>query len=342
MNDEKLEKEKQTIALGLISGGLDSLIASLILKLQDIKIIGLNFTSPFCQYNMNSGQRECNLKIFKEKLGIQIKYLPFEDDFLEIIKNPKYGYGKHINPCIDCRIYTLRKAKEFKKKISADFIFTGEVLNQRPKSQHINALKIVEKESDLEDKLLRPLSALHLKPTIYEQQGLIDRTKLLGIKGRSRKIQMEIARKYGILNNYYACGGCLLTDEHFTNRMNDYLKYNDHLKMEDIHILKIGRHFRYKNTKIIVGRNELENNQLITFKKPEDLIIEAKDVPGPITIVQGKINNVSLKYAAMLTLRYSDLNQLRGYVKYGTDYNNLNNTVSIELEKDLNLKKYIL
>ncbi|MFW9987275.1 MAG: tRNA 4-thiouridine(8) synthase ThiI [Candidatus Odinarchaeota archaeon] len=342
MNDEKFEKKKQTIGLGLVSGGLDSLIACLILQLQDIKIVGLNFTSPFCQYNKNSGQRECNLDIFKEKLGIEIKYLPFEDDFLKIIKNPKFGYGKYINPCIDCRIYILRKAKKLKKEISADFIFTGEVLNQRPKSQHMNALKIIEKEADLEDKLLRPLSALHLKPTIYEQQGLIDRTRLLGIKGRNRKKQMEIARKYGILNNYYACGGCLLTDEHFTNRMKDYLKFNDHLKMEDIYILKFGRHFRYNNTKIIVGRNESENNQLLTLKRPKDLIIEAKDVPGPITIVQGKINKLSLKYAAMLTLHYSDLNQLRGYIKYGTDYNNLINSISIKIENSLNLKKYIL
>ncbi|MFX1363848.1 MAG: tRNA 4-thiouridine(8) synthase ThiI [Promethearchaeota archaeon] len=342
MNDESFKKKGRIIGLGLISGGLDSLVACFLLQLQKIEIIGLNFTSPFCQYNKNASQRECNLELFENKLGIQMHYLPLEDDFLEIIKNPRFGYGKHLNPCIDCRIYILRKAKEYRKKISADFIFTGEVLNQRPKSQHMNALKIVEKESDLEGKLVRPLSALHLKPTIYELQGLIDRTKLLGIKGRSRKIQMEIARKHGILNNYYACGGCLLTDEHFTNRMNDYFKFNDHQKMDDIAILKVGRHFRYKDIKIIVGRNESENNQLLTLKRSKDLIIEASDVPGPITIVQGRINKLSLKYAAMLTLRYSDLNQLKGYVNYGTDYNNLKKSICIEVEYDLNLKEYIL
>lgn len=342
MKDDKIEKKDQIIGLGLVSGGLDSLIACLLLQVQEIKVIGLNFTSPFCQYNKKSSQTECSLELFQEKLGIQIYYLPIEDDFLEIIRNPKFGYGKHVNPCIDCRIYILNKAKEFMKKINADFIFTGEVLNQRPKSQHMKALKIVEKETELEGKLLRPLSALQLKPTIYEQQGLIDRKKLLGIKGRSRKTQMEIAREHGLLDNYYACGGCLLTDENFANRMKDYLKFNESLKMDDIHILKVGRHFRYKNNKIIVGRNESENNLLLTFKKPNELVIEAKDVPGPITIVQGDYDNNTLKYAAMLTLRYSDLNQLKGQVIFGTDYNNLAQEMTIEIENDKILKKYFL
>ncbi len=342
MKDEKIEKKDQIIGLGLVSGGLDSLTACLLLQLQGIKVIGLNFTSPFCQYNKKYSQSECNLKLFQEKLGIQVHYLPLEDDFLEIIRNPKFGYGKHVNPCIDCRIYILNKAKEFLKDINANFIFTGEVLDQRPKSQHMKALKLVEKETKLEGKLLRPLSALQLKPTIYEQQGLIDRKKLLGIKGRSRKTQMEIAREHGLLDNYYACGGCLLTDENFANRMKDYLKFSRCLKIDDIHILKIGRHFRYKNSKIIVGRNEAENNLLLTLKKPNDLIIEAKDVPGPITIVQGEYEKNTLKFAAMLTLRYSDLNQLQGQVIYGTDYNNLTDEMNTKIENDEILKKYFL
>jgi len=299
-------------------------------------------TSPFCQYNKESSQVECNLDLYREKLGMEIYYLPLEEDYLEILRNPKYGYGKNINPCIDCRIYILRKAKEFMKEIKADLIFTGEVLNQRPKSQHIKALKIVEKESDLEDKLLRPLSAQQLKPTIYEEQGLIERKKLLGIRGRSRKIQMKIAREHGLLENYYACGGCLLTDENFTNRLKDSFKFNKTLKMQDIPILRIGRHFRYKNAKIIVGRNENENNLLLTFKKINDLIMEVKNVPGPITIIQGEYCADSLNYAAKLTLRYSDLNQLRGQVIYGTTYNKLDNELTVEIENNDNLKKFIL
>ena len=342
MKDENFENKRQIIGLGLVSGGLDSLTACLLLQLQNIKVFGLNFISPFCQYNMKSNQTECNLGLFQEKLGIHIHYLPIEDDFLEIVRSPKFGYGKQVNPCIDCRIYILNKAKEFMKEINADFIFTGEVLNQRPKSQHMKALKIVEKETELEGKLLRPLSALQLKPTIYEQHGLIDREKLLGIKGRSRKIQMELAREHGLLDNYYACGGCLLTDENFARRMKDYFKFNNNMKLDDMHILKVGRHFRYKNTKIIVGRNESENHLLLSLKKPNELVFEVKDVPGPITIIQGDYNENSLKYASILTLRYSDLNQLQGQVVYGTDYQNLTNKMNIKIENDEILKKYFL
>ena len=342
MKDDKSEKKDQIISLGLVSGGLDSLTACLLLQIQGINVIGLNFTSPFCQYDKKSSQTGCNLDLFREKLGVELYYLPLEDDFLEIIQSPKFGYGKHLNPCIDCRIYILRKAKEFMKEIKADIIFTGEVLNQRPKSQHLKALMIVEKESGLEGRLLRPLSALQLKPTLYEEQGLIDRNLLLGIKGRSRKIQMKLAREQGLLENYYACGGCLLTDGNFSNRLRDSFKFNKNLRMEDVPILRIGRQFRYKNTKIIVGRNEEENNNLLRYKKPNDLIFEIKDVPGPITIMQGKFDELSLNYAAKLTLRYSDLNQLRGQVRYGKNYSNLNNEITVEIGNDENLKKFIL
>lgn len=341
INNQK-SKKKALIGLGLVSGGLDSLVACHIMQLQGINVIGLNFKSPFCQYNKESTQTECNLDLFQDKLGIKIHYLPLEEDFLEIIQNPKYGYGKHLNPCIDCRIYILKKAKEFMKEIEADLIFTGEVLNQRPKSQHLKALKIVEKESDLEGKLLRPLSALHLKPTIYEEQGLVDRKKLLGIRGRSRKIQMKIAREQGLLENYYACGGCLLTDENFANRLKDSLKFNRKLRLEDIPILRIGRHFRYKNTKIIVGRNEKENNILLRLKNPNDLILEVKGYPGPITIIQGDYNDESLYFAAKLTLRYSDSNQLNGKVKYGTKYEEFNNEMLVEIKNNDELKAYFL
>ena len=342
MKEEKAQKKKTLIGLGLVSGGLDSLTACLLLQLQGIKVIGLNFTSPFCQYGKDSGQSECRLDLLEKKLGIELHYLPLNNDYLEIIRNPKFGYGKNLNPCIDCRIYILRKAKEFKEEINADFIFTGEVLNQRPKSQHMKALEIVEKEVGLEGKLLRPLSAHQLKPTIYEEQGLIDRKKLLGIKGRSRKIQMELARKHRLLENYYACGGCLLTDNSFTNRMRDYLKSNENLILEDINILKCGRHFRYKNSKIIVGRNESENNMLLNLKKQKDLILEAKGVPGPITIIQGEFDDEAFNYAAMLTLRYSDLSESIGQVIFRTDYNDLSNEKTVKIENEKNMKKHIL
>jgi len=335
MVDKTTIKKDRLRGLGLISGGLDSLTACLLIKQQGIEVIGLNFKSPFCQY-------ESRFDIFHEKLGIKVHSLSLGDDFLDIIRNPKFGYGRNLNPCVDCRIYILKKAKEFMKKIKADFIFTGEVLNQRPKSQHMKALKIVEKESGLEGKLLRPLSALHLKPTIYEEKGLIDRSKLIGIKGRSRKIQLDLAREHGLLEEYFACGGCLLTDVNFSNRMKDSLKFNNALRIGDMNILKYGRHFRFKNSKIIVGRNEIENNMLLQLKKPIDLIMEVQDVPGPITIIQDEFNEESLKYAASLTVRYSDLEESKGKVVYGKDYQNLSKEIFIEIESNEILKKYIL
>jgi len=330
------------VGLGLVSGGLDSLTACLLLKQQGIEIIGLNFKSPFCLCDKALSNSQCGLNLFHEKLGIKVHTLSKGDDYLEIVRNPKFGHGKNLNPCIDCRIYILKKAIEFNKRIKADFIFTGEVLNQRPKSQHSNALKIVEKESGLEKKLLRPLSALQLEPTIYEEQGLIDRSKLLGIRGRSRKIQLEFAKKNGLLDQYFACGGCLLTDQNFSNRMRDYLKFNNTLKMTDMSILKEGRHFRFQNTKIIVGRNEIENNILLRLKKPKDLIMEVEDISGPIAIIQGDINKDSLKFAASLTLRYSDLKDSKGKVIYGEDYQNLTKFIIAEKIDNEIIKNYLL
>ncbi|KKM81708.1 hypothetical protein LCGC14_1327090, partial [marine sediment metagenome] len=275
-------------------------------------------------------------------LGIEIHTLMKDDKYLEVIRNPKFGYGKNLNPCIDCRIYILEKAKELGKEIGADFIFTGEVLNQRPKSQNLKALRIIEVESGLSGNLLRPLSALHLEPTILETKGLIDRSKLLDIRGRSRKRQLEIARKHGLLQNYTACGGCLLTDKSFANRMRDYLKFTDELKMEDIPILKYGRHFRYKTTKIIVGRNEVENNLLIQLKKDDDLLMEAKDVSGPITIIQNPAEENAIKFAAMLTLRYSDYEGSVGDFVFGKTLEALNNLRISEKANETMIQTYIL
>jgi tRNA U34 2-thiouridine synthase MnmA/TrmU len=342
MVESKITKKEKVVGLGLVSGGLDSLTACLLLQQQGIEIVGLNFKSPFCLCDKVLSHSECGLNLFHEKLGIKVHTLSKGDDYLEIVRNPKFGHGKNLNPCIDCRIYILKKAIEFNEKIKADFIFTGEVLNQRPKSQHRKALKIVEKESGLEKKLLRPLSALHLEPTIYEEQGLIDRTKLLGIQGRSRKIQLELVRKHELLDQYFACGGCLLTDQNFSNRMRDYLKFNKTLKMEDISILKEGRHFRFRNTKIIVGRNEIDNNILLHLKEPNDLIMEVEDISGPITIIQGEINEASLKFAASLTLRYSDSKESTGKVIYGKDYQNLTKNIIAERVENNVSKEHLL
>jgi len=330
------------IGLGLISGGLDSLIACLVLKLQNIEVIGLNFKSPFCICDKAYKNAECGLNLFYDKLGIKTYFLQKEDDYLEVIKNPKFGYGKNLNPCIDCRIYILKKAKLFAEKINADFIFTGEVIDQRPKSQNLKALRIIEEESNLKGKLLRPLSALMLKPTILEEKGVIDRSKLLGIKGRSRKKQLELARSHGILNEYNACGGCLLTEKEFANRMRDYLKFNNNPTMDGVRLLKYGRHFRFNGAKIIIGRNELENNFLVNLKGLNGILMEASNVKGPITLLQGNIDAAVIKFAAKLTLRYSDALKSQGEVIYGREPNVLNEHLIVEKATQEFLTPYLL
>jgi len=307
------------IGLGLISGGLDSLIACLVLKLQNIEVIGLNFKSPFCICDKAYKNAECGLNLYYDKLGIKTYFLQKEDDYLEVIKNPKFGYGKNLNPCIDCRIYILKKAKLFAE-----------------------ALRIIEEESNLKGKLLRPLSALMLKPTILEEKGLIDRSKLLGIKGRSRKKQLELARTHGILNEYNACGGCLLTEKEFANRMRDYLKFNNNPTMDGVRLLKYGRHFRFNGAKIIVGRNELENNFLVHLKGSDGIIMEASNVKGPITLIQGNIDASAIKIAARLTLRYSDALKPQGEVLYGREPNILNEHITVEKATQEFLTPYLL
>ncbi len=335
-------QKSKILGLGLISGGLDSLIATLILKLQGIDVVGLNFKSPFCICDKAYKNAECGLNLYYEKLSIKIFFLQKGNDYLKIIRNPKFGYGRNLNPCIDCRIYILKKARELAREIDADFIFTGEVLNQRPKSQNLKALKIVEKESGLIGELLRPLSAKLLKPTKLEQEGLIDRNKLLGIKGRSRNTQLELARKHDLLQNYYACSGCLLTNKNFASRMKDYLKYNKDIKIEDVRILKYGRHFRYKNAKIIIGRDEFENSILMQLKKNEDIMMVAKNVVGPVTIIKGPIDEEILQLAASFTLRYSDSKGSEGQVWYAKDKSHLDNLITTKIEDDEIIKNFIL
>lgn len=343
MSRTNFSRQKKVVGLGLISGGLDSLIATLLLKLQNIEVVGLNFKSPFCVCDKAYKNAECGLNLYYEKLDTKVFFLQKEDDYLEVVRNPKFGYGKNLNPCIDCRIYILKKAKEFGKKIGAEFIFTGEVLNQRPKSQNLKALKVIEKESGLEGKLLRPLSALLLEPTSIEKKGLIDRSKLLGIKGRSRAIQLELAKKHNLLNEYFACGGCLLTDTNFSNRLKDYFNFiSDKPTMETVRILKYGRHFRFNKAKIIVGRNELENNLLAQLMQHDDMIMEAKEVPGPTTVIQGKKDENVIKFAAELTLRYSDWNGTEGKVVYGKDINEMDRHTFVKKVRDEIIRTYIL
>lgn len=221
-----------------------------------------------------------------------------------MVANPKFGYGSAMNPCIDCRIFIINHTKKFLKP--KDFIVTGEVLNERPMSQNYKALTLIEKETKLEGKILRPLSAKLLPETIPEKTGLVDREKLLGISGRSRKKQIELAKYYKISYPSPA-GGCLLCDKVFSERLKDLFKRKkiESIEPRDIALLRIGRHFFFSEYKIIVGRNHEENLQLEKLRKKKEKLFKFKSLPGPTVLLQGKINKESIEKAKEFLLNYS-------------------------------------
>ena len=289
-------------ALALLSGGLDSILVIKLIQEQDIEVVAVNFTSPFWSSSKNIDW----IKEITKKLKVSLINVELKENYLNVIRKPKYGYGKNMNPCVDCKIFMLKKVKKIAEEIGASFIFTGEVLDERPKSQHKKALEIIEKESGLKGKLLRPLSAKLLPETEAEEKGWVIREKLLDIRGRQRKKQMELAKEFGINKYPTPSGGCLLTYKEFSKKLRDLLEHEKTVKMKDIELLKIGRHFRFGKNKIIVGRNEIENKQLLKMKKRDDYYFEVPAFMGPITLLQGPKTKEAIEKAASLAARYSD------------------------------------
>ncbi|MHA1364386.1 MAG: hypothetical protein ACTSP1_17995 [Candidatus Freyarchaeota archaeon] len=301
-------------ALGLLSGGLDSTLAVKLILDQGIDVVVLKFTSPFCLCDRKG---RCFAVEVAEKLNVPLRMMYKGQEYLRVIRNPKYGYGSGMNPCIDCRIYMLKKAKRYAEEIDAGFIFTGEVLDERPMSQHYRALKIIEREAGLEGKIVRPLSAKLLPKTEAEKKGWIDRNKLLAIRGRSRKPQIALAEKLGISDYPCPSGGCLLTYKEFANKVRDLFRHKRRVTLRDIELLKVGRHFRLGKSKIIVGRNRVENEALLRMKNKTDHVFEVPDVGSPITILQGEKPREAVKLAVRLTAAYSDADGDRVLVRYG-------------------------
>ncbi len=300
-------------AIALLSGGLDSTLAVRIILDQGIDVEALKFTSPFCQCDNNG---RCYSNEVAREFNIPIKTMAKGEEYLEIIKNPKHGYGSGINPCIDCRIFILTKAREYAEITGADFVFTGEVLGQRPMSQHRKALEIIEREAGLEGKLLRPLCAKYLPETEAEKSGWVDRAMLLNIQGRGRREQFKLAKKYNINNFSCPAGGCLLTDKNFAGKIRDFLSYNEDITYSDIALLKIGRHFRWNKNKIILGRNEQENDALKRIKNSNDLFFEAAGCMSPSAILQGEANPDSVRLCAEMTSAYSKTDKDKVDVNY--------------------------
>lgn len=307
---------QKTKAVGLLSGGLDSTLAVKLMLDQGIDVVAFNFRSPFCQCNRKG---RCEAVEVTSKFKIPLNVAMANVEYLRMLRKPKHGYGSGMNPCIDCRIMLLRKAKSFAKQIGATFLFTGEVLDERPMSQHRKALDIIEKEAKLEGKILRPLSAKLLPPTKVELMGLVNREKLNSIKGRSRKPQIALASSLGVYDYPCPAGGCLLTDKEFAAKLRDLLNHQHRIGLKDITFLKVGRHFRFRENKIIVGRNEIENKILLNLNDDRLTYLEVPDFGSPITVLQGRMRKYALLVAAKLTARYSDAEGEKVIVNYKHD-----------------------
>lgn len=293
-------------ALALLSGGLDSTLAVKVMLEQGIEVEALNFTSPFCTCTgKNAGCKSEAVRV-AEEFGIPIKVMNKGIEYLEVVRNPKHGYGKAINPCIDCRIFLLRKAKEYMPVSGADFVITGEVLGQRPMSQRRDTLRVIERESGLEGLLLRPLSAKHFAPTVPETEGWVDREKLLAIHGRSRKEQIELAEELDVKNYPCPAGGCMLTEVSFAPKVKDLFDHSDELNMRDFRLLKLGRHFRLApRTKLLVGRNEAENATLAAHLQPNEASLRWIEGGSPVSVVMGTVTPDILDIAGKILLRYT-------------------------------------
>jgi len=298
-------------AIALISGGLDSIISAKIIDELGIELVAFNTKTPFCLCDHRSPSGCINgARSVAEKLNLKFVSVNVSEEFLGIVKDPKHGYGSNMNPCIDCRILLFRKAKECMHKEGASFMITGEVLGQRPMSQRLAVMKLIDREAEVEGLVLRPLSAKALSPTIPEKEGWVDRGKLLKITGRGRREQIALANKFGI--NDYPCpsGGCLLTVPDFSRRTEDLIKHNE-LNIRNVNLLKIGRHFRLNSkAKLIVGRNEQENMLLSeSAHDNEHLFSPDEQYAGPTSLGIGVFDDDLINISAKITGRYCDLDQ---------------------------------
>jgi tRNA U34 2-thiouridine synthase MnmA/TrmU len=300
MADEK----KKVVAL--LSGGLDSQLAVRMMQEQGFDVSAVAIKTPFCDFDCGRG---CGFEIREraDDLDVNLKTVYLGDEYIEMLKHPKHGTGAGFNPCVDCRSMMFEAAKKHMDEIGAEFIISGEVLGQRPMSQHAPALRTIEKETGLLGKIVRPLSAALLPETDPEKDGLIKRENLGMIKGRTRKAQLQMAKEYGIENPPNAGGGCLLTDPVFGIRARDLFEHIETPTINDIDLLKIGRQFRLdEETKLVVGRNKDENEMIKAIALPEDILLESRDYMGPVSILRGKNADKHVEFASSVTLRYSD------------------------------------
>ncbi len=309
---------KQIRALGLLSGGLDSTLAARVMQEQGVEVLGLHFSTGFClaDHHRILGNRSKPGKPYRNEalragadLSVPIEIIDIKDEYLpQVVLNPKHGYGSGMNPCIDCRIFMLQKTKSILEERGYDFVFTGEVLGQRPMSQRRPPLNEVAKESGLGRLLLRPLSAKLLPESIPEERGWVKREELFDISGRSRKQQMELADQLGITDYPQPAGGCCsLPDKNYARKLRDFLAHRGtDVTPDDMMLLKVGRHFRLSGqVKIVVGRDEGENAFLQRFVDGR-AEVWVDEFPSPLTLLEGEPTAIDLETACRITARYSD------------------------------------
>ncbi len=306
----------QPKAVALISGGLDSLLATKVVIEQGVHVEGINFYTGFCveghthaiRKKDKQKQKRNNALWSAEQLGIKLHIIDISEEYKDIVYNPKHGYGANLNPCLDCKIYMVNQAKAWAEENGFDFIITGEVIGQRPKSQRKETMPIIARESGADDRLLRPLCAKNLMPTFPEREGWVNREDLYDFSGRSRKPQFELAKKFGFEDYAQPAGGCcFLTDANYSKKLEDLwqARGEKRYELDDIMLLKVGRHIRPKaNFKLIVSREEGENNFLRGYKK-EFTSLSTISHGGPLTLLDGSFDKKDIELAAQIVARYS-------------------------------------
>jgi tRNA-uridine 2-sulfurtransferase len=294
----------QIQALGLCSGGLDSMLAALVLRSQGIDVRWITFETPFFSAT--------KARAAAAKTGIELIVRNITPVYLEMLKNPPCGYGKHMNPCMDCHALMFRLAGQVMTEMGYDFLFSGEVMGQRPMSQTLSSLRYVEKHSGYDGYIVRPLSAKLLAESIPEKENWVDRSRLLDISGRSRKSQMALAKEFGINDFPAPAGGCLLTDKGFSVRLRDLFAHQAETPESDLHLLKYGRHLRLNpQTKLIVGRTQKENELILKYVDPaRNTLLKVKKIPGPTALISGSGNGQTVSLAAAICAGYSKASNL--------------------------------
>ena len=295
-------KEKRAIAL--FSGGLDSILACRLMAEQGVDVRAVTFVSPFFGYDLLARQAE-HCREIKQKYGINLTLVEISAAYMTMLRNPPHGYGKHFNPCLDCKIFMMTRAREMMAELEASFIISGEVVGQRPMSQRRDALRVVERESGCEGILLRPLCAQRLEPTSPELTGLVDRQRLAGLSGRSRAGQMAMAARFGFDDYPTPAGGCILTDPIVSKRIKAYYAEHERVSAADMRLLMVGRQFKLPmGGWLVIGRKEAENNILEGLRQVGDRCLMLKDRPGPTGILRYLKEPAELVTAAALIARY--------------------------------------